>query len=139
MKALTLTQPWASLVILGGKRWETRGWSTAYRGPLAIHAAKGWTRDDIEFAVDLQVRGILPVDPESPAWALQPMPRGAVLGTVELLSVHRSEQMHPSPLEAELGDYSPGRWVWVLANPMPFPEPIPARGALGLWEWERPS
>lgn len=39
MKALTLWQPWASLVALGAKRIETRSWSTTYRGPLAIHAA----------------------------------------------------------------------------------------------------
>lgn len=40
MKALTLWQPWASLIALGVKTIETRGWSTNYRGPLAIHAAK---------------------------------------------------------------------------------------------------
>ena len=39
MKALTLWQPWASLVALGHKRIETRCWSTKYRGDLAIHAA----------------------------------------------------------------------------------------------------
>lgn len=39
MKALTLRQPWASLVAVGAKRIETRSWLTKYRGPLAIHAA----------------------------------------------------------------------------------------------------
>lgn len=39
MPALTLHQPWASLVALGVKTIETRAWSTLYRGPLAIHAA----------------------------------------------------------------------------------------------------
>lgn len=33
MKALTIQQPWASLVRRGHKRYETRGWSTSYRGP----------------------------------------------------------------------------------------------------------
>lgn len=42
MKTLTLHQPWASLVALGVKSIETRSWSTRYRGPLAIHAGKGW-------------------------------------------------------------------------------------------------
>jgi hypothetical protein len=41
VKALTLTQPWASLVALGAKRIETRSWATRYRGLLAIHAAAG--------------------------------------------------------------------------------------------------
>ena len=40
MKALTLWQPWASLIAVGAKTIETRSWSTKYRGPLAIHAAK---------------------------------------------------------------------------------------------------
>ena len=40
MKALTLWQPWATLVAIGAKKIETRSWKTNYRGPLAIHAAK---------------------------------------------------------------------------------------------------
>jgi hypothetical protein len=40
MKALTLIQPWATLVALGEKQIETRSWDTKYRGPLAIHAGK---------------------------------------------------------------------------------------------------
>ncbi len=41
MKALSLLQPWVTLVILGVKQIETRSWSTAYRGPLLIHASRG--------------------------------------------------------------------------------------------------
>ena len=40
MKAITIWQPWASLLACGGKRFETRSWATSYRGPIAIHAAK---------------------------------------------------------------------------------------------------
>ena len=40
MKALSLWQPWASAIACGSKTVETRSWSTKYRGPLAIHAAK---------------------------------------------------------------------------------------------------
>jgi hypothetical protein len=40
IKAISLWQPWASLMALGLKRHETRHWPTAYRGPIAIHAAK---------------------------------------------------------------------------------------------------
>lgn len=49
MKALSLTQPWASLIAIGAKRVETRSWSTNHRGPVAIHAAKGFPK----FARDL--------------------------------------------------------------------------------------
>ena len=40
MKAITIWQPWASLLASGRKRYETRSWATTYRGPIAIHAAK---------------------------------------------------------------------------------------------------
>lgn len=39
MKAVTVWQPWASLLAIGAKNYETRGWATSYRGPIAIHAA----------------------------------------------------------------------------------------------------
>ena len=42
MKALTLTQPWATLVAIDAKAIETRSWWTSYRGPLAIHATKAY-------------------------------------------------------------------------------------------------
>lgn len=40
MRALTLHQPWATLVAIGAKRVETRSWATTYRGPVAIHAGR---------------------------------------------------------------------------------------------------
>lgn len=42
MKAITILQPWASLIAIGAKRFETRSWPTSYRGPIAIHAGKSW-------------------------------------------------------------------------------------------------
>lgn len=139
MKALTLTQPWATLVILGVKEWETRSWVP--RGivsgeRIAIHAAKGWTRDDIDFAFDLAADGILPLhrhaEPDTD------LPRGAVLGTVLYTGWRPTAGMEPGAIEERLGDYTPGRFAWSLILPREFPEPIPARGALGLWEWTRP-
>ncbi len=40
MKAITIWQPWASLIACGAKKYETRSWATNYRGPIAIHAAR---------------------------------------------------------------------------------------------------
>jgi activating signal cointegrator 1 len=40
IKAISLHQPWASLIARGYKKYETRSWPTSYRGPIAIHAAK---------------------------------------------------------------------------------------------------
>jgi activating signal cointegrator 1 len=130
MKALTLTQPWAQLVIDGRKTFETRGWYVGYRGPLAIHAAKGWTADDRAFAEELGY------DPGT-------LTRGAVLGEVELVACLRSEQVRglikgmlgEPRLELQYGDFSSGRWAWELRHVVVYPNPIPARGMLGLWDW----
>ena len=46
MKAISLWQPWATLIAVGAKRLETRSWESRYQGELAIHAAKRWTADE---------------------------------------------------------------------------------------------
>lgn len=51
MKAITVWQPWASLLVSGRKRYETRSWATSYRGPIAIHAAKRPVRQTIDALV----------------------------------------------------------------------------------------
>ena len=146
MKALTLTQPWASLVILGIKRIETRSWATYQRGPLIIHAGAGWSADDRDFAADLMHAGILPERWLTTARSVKPdLPLGAGLGVVTLhriiaVSLIRRSETYASwlsPIEREYGDYSDGRYGWFLTDPRPFPVPVPARGALGLWEWAR--
>ena len=128
VKAITLTQPWASLVALGHKRVETRSWSTTYRGPLAIHAAKGFPRWAKAFASEEWALGRLR-DPR--------IPRAAVVAICRLADVRRTEDVSPelSGLERHLGDYTPGRFAWFLEDIEPLAEPVPARGAQGLWEW----
>lgn len=127
MKALTLHQPFASLVAHGAKRVETRGWSTHYRGPLAIHAGLRLDRE-----ARVHVLGILRRHGhESEA----DLPRGAVVAIAELVDV---VEMIPcvianqTELERELGDWRVGRFAWVLRGVRAI-EPVPARGAQGLW------
>ena len=129
MKALSLTQPWATLVATGKKQIETRSWSTRYRGPLYIHAAKGFPPSAREFA--LQVYG-------NPA-ILPNIPRGAIIARAWLLDVCPTADMWSkiSPEEARYGDYTPGRFAWVLTNIKQL-EPIPWKGALGLFEGALP-
>lgn len=129
MKALTLTQPWASLVALGHKRFETRSWSTNYRGELAIHAAAGYPRWAREFTAELIE------DKATPGLSAE-LPRGAVLCVVRLVGIHRTQDLKPTFLEESLGDWHPGRFAWALELVEVFDQPLPARGALGLWEWK---
>ena len=130
-KALTLTQPWATLVVLGEKRWETRSWRTRYRGSIAIHAAKTFPRS----AKRLAERDPYYVTTLG-KYPITRLPLGAIIGTVEIVEIERVEAVVDVVIgrkEKAFGDYSPGRWAWQLANPVLFDEPIPWRGALGLW------
>ncbi len=56
IKALTIWQPYASLIAAGLKQYETRSWSTRYRGLLAIHAAKRWIGEECGFTDTLTER-----------------------------------------------------------------------------------
>ncbi|KKK87600.1 hypothetical protein LCGC14_2751630 [marine sediment metagenome] len=133
MKALTLTQPWASLVALGHKQVETRSWRTQYRGPIAIHAAKGFPSEARRFAELERAIGRIP----------DRIPRGAVVCIIDLVDCQPTEEvaLRISGLERHLGDYAPGRWAWLFdpASLRAFDEPLAAKGALSLWEWESPS
>jgi hypothetical protein len=142
VKALTLTQPWATLVAIGAKQWETRSWATDYRGPLAIHAAKGFPRDAIALCFTQPFeRVLLSAGIRKPA----DLPRGAVIAIANLIDCrHTTPDLIDgdwirglSDQEDAFGDFSPGRYGWRLQIVTVFPEPIPARGALSLWEWRQ--
>lgn len=152
MKALTLTQPWATLVAIGAKKIETRSWNTSYRGPLAIHAAKGFPVQAKDFSIMspcyevLQGFGFTRIPDE--------LPLGAVIATCTLVDVHRIDRYDFRPgqrgweierhfweateQEKAFGDYSIDRYMWFLSDVVILPEPIPAKGALSLWEWDGP-
>jgi hypothetical protein len=140
MRALSMTQPWATLLAHGYKTIETRSWRTDYRGPLAIHAAKGWPREAMELCLSEPFRSCLR---EAGVKKVGDLPRGAILGTCIIAWCARTENLvadslHPAeqPFDAQehaFGDYSHGRWGWKVANVRLLPEPIAARGALGLW------
>ncbi len=138
MKAITLTQPWATLVALGAKRIETRSWATRYTGPLAIHAAKsipGWVSD--WFMQNGYARVTLAHCGVHQVSDLKKLPRGAVIATCELVNVISVEELSPCEAERAFGDYSPGRFAWLLQN-VHVIEPVECRGALGLWEFDLP-
>lgn len=145
MKALTLTQPWATLVAVGEKCIETRGKRTHHRGPLAIHAGSN-------LAPVGGLRGLEAKFEEHPFGMVlhrhgyehaADLPRGFVVATCEVIScfptstpVREAGEMLDSfaPYEVEFGDYSEGRWCWGLANVQRLEEPIPARGHQWLWD-----
>lgn len=133
IKALTLHQPWASLIAAGLKQYETRSWSASYRGPLAIHAGQQNGELDLTAVLTDKERAKLP----------SVLPSGAVVCLAHLVDVVKSEQIATDPefavsRESRLGNFAPGRYGWKLQIVKVFDPPIPARGAQGLWEWPMP-
>lgn len=124
MKAFTVYQPYAYAIVAGLKGYETRPRRTHIRGRVAVHAAKG-NPQFVTLAVDMAL-------PET-----MKLHYGAVLGTVEIVDCVPVEALIGKLSERErvLGDYTPGRFAWVLKNPVMFDRPIPARGFQGWWNW----
>lgn len=155
MKALSLWQPWATLIAIGAKMIETRGWCTSYRGPLVIHAAK---RPDEAKALEAAIYRLRPSDRDGirayPIGSfnyhaitslyqfhhvqiggmIPKLPLGVALCVVDLVDCVRTEEVGGLTLqERAFGDYSRGRYAWKLANLRRFEKPVPMRGAQGLF------
>lgn len=144
MKALTLWQPWASLMAYGEKKAETRCWTTKYRGPIAIHSAQAipkWLGDSrnsqdfhdammkIAYANGMFENG---------------MPKGVILAVGDLVAIEPTEKVRGdlSRQEVLFGNYDDGRYAWFFENMTRVAKPIPVKGNRMLWEWrtgfERP-
>ena len=140
MKAYTVHQPYAWATAIGLKHYETRTRRTNIRGRVAVHAAKKIDKGDRVYMGILSAAGA-----EELAYHAcrksHPEEYGAVVGTVEIVDCVPVEEIMDklTPLEMALGDYSPGRFAWVLENSVMFDKPIPARGQQGWWNWEEPT
>ncbi len=135
IKAITIWQPWSHLKAVGVKGYETRSWPTKYRGPIAIHAAAkpmAEIRKAVPREVLLYIQNILYV-------GLDKLPLGAVEGIGNLVACHKVDKAFLATLterERKLGDFTIGRYAWEFSDVVFLDEPIPARGAQGLWNWE---
>jgi hypothetical protein len=122
MKALTVRQPWASLIISGGKDIENRDWYTGFRGRVAIHSSSKLTMADLEDCHEFLVHSIPHLSLER--FKRASLPLGSILGTVEITGCVRQSE---SP-------WFFGKYGFVLRNPQPLAKPIPIKGHLGFWD-----
>jgi len=135
MKALTICQPYAELIMRGEKRVENRTWPTAYRGPVLIHAGK--SREWL-LLVDA---GLMDEAHEIP---LSAMDFGAVVGLAQLEGcvpvAPRRDERKWDPLTLEVWpwlathQHVEGPWCWILKDVFRFPKPVPWKGQQGLFE-----
>lgn len=156
MKAITLWQPWASLLALGLKH-ETRSWGTSYRGQMAIHAAKR-TFEPMDFAIFDPIFAKAVTDALKEAqMSIHRLPFGEVLALGDLvkcykiLGVYTPEQSKGHLVTVEdgdiirdiwitsddllFGDWTPGRFAWEFINMKMLDKPVPAQGGQRIWNW----
>jgi hypothetical protein len=148
MKALTVMQPFATLVAIGAKTLETRSWATKYRGRLAIHSSASMSPVFKKLCEKEPFKSILRKAGYK-HWSDLPM--GAVVCTVSVVGcktiIWNDETKHKATLEDGtaiegneyyFGDYTSGRKAWKLQDVAKFRDPIPAKGQLNLWDWHDP-
>jgi hypothetical protein len=120
MKALSIRQPWAELILQGRRTIEPRTWQTTYRGRIAIHASQTIGEEDcVAYGLD-------------PAQVV----RGALVGTVELVDVLPLDKGGWETLcdqHLSLHDFPGPMFGWRLEDPQRLPQPIPMRGRMSLF------
>lgn len=140
MKAVSLWQPWASLIACGAKQVETRSWPAprAVVGQrIAIHAAK--RRTELTMLREPQFRDALHDRRDRVRLVGGELPLGyivatAVLADCFLMSATRCEDVRATaPLEYAFGHWEPGRYGWQLAD-VEVVEPVAYRGAQGVFD-----
>ena len=144
MKALTIKQPWASLIVHGIKDIENRTWKTDYRGPLLIHASKTIYGGNLKgFLNKEQLDAVGEEYDEVVREQLTHV--GAIIGRVDLVDCvvdHESVWAeHDDEIFNSLSPTFPHPkkrtvYNWVLANPVQFIKPIPCPGKLSLWDYD---
>ncbi len=137
MEALTLWQPWATLLAIGAKKVETRGWEMPrkIRGAwIALHAAGVNTtpRDELRAALDEPVisRALA-----RHGYTQGTLPAGAIVGVALASKSIPTETLRPNvgPDELAMGYYAAGRHGWLFERVIGLREPILAKGAQGIW------
>ena len=120
MKALSLKQPYAELVVSGKKKIELRKWNTNFRGEFFIHASKSSDKEAME------------------KFGFRELPLGKIIGKANLVGVKKyiSKEEFEKDNELHLADNSWGGYGFVLEGVERVKE-FSCRGALGFWEVKR--
>lgn len=124
-KALSILQPWAHLVAMGVKKYETRSWKTELRGKIYIHASKG-----------LSGISLIQMAPFNKYLVNQEFNYGAIIGEAQIdyISTVEAVKGKISRDELMMGDYTQGRYAWYLTGAILYPKPFFCKGALNLWD-----
>lgn len=129
MKVISIIEPWASLIKEGIKEIETRSWKTNYRGKIYIHASlkKVSKKDE-------RINNLVSLLED------KDFKYGHIIAEAELVDcIYMDEQflkeIKKNNQEYICGEYSQGRYAWKLSNIKVLDKPIPAKGNLGIWNY----
>jgi hypothetical protein len=138
MKAITLYQPWASLMARDIKRFETRSWRTSHYGPLLICSSA--KKPDVETATSILRRASIAATGETYKRVLKMisdrrtwMISSTALAVVNLIGCIPGDTLSVSPLERELGFYGSNRFVWITDRPHRLAHPFRVTGRQRLF------
>ena len=126
MKVLTIKEPWATLIIDGYKKYEFRSWKTNYRGRILIHAGMSLEKDMLKRFESYNLN----------------CAKGAIIGEAELTDCILVDEELNKKLRA-IDPIVYGRsnhvetYAWKLENIVKYSKPIPVKGKLGLWNYEK--
>lgn len=140
MKALSMTQPWATFFAIGETKYETRSWSTKYRGELAIHASR---KTDKIICRNEPYRSIL----TKHGYTEDTLPNGVIIATCQLTECFKVIKNNGTSAILDngqvvmgkdylFGDYQEGYFAWEVVEMRLLSNHIPAKGKLGLWEMQ---
>lgn len=131
MKALSIKEPFASLVSLGIKRIETRSWKTNYRGEIYIHASL--TKNKLEKERKEKILKLLPKDYKFKEGFIICK---AYLKDCVLMDEKFLYDIKKNETEYLCGGYENGRYAWILSDVSILKNKIPAKGKLGIWNFD---
>ena len=125
MKALTIKQPWASLIVNEYKKYEFRSWKTNYRGKVLIHAGLSKEYDIINKVQSYNLEYI----------------NGAIIGEADIVDCILVDKKFDHNLKQidsiVYGNDHVGNYAWKLENIKKYDKPIYVKGKLGLWNYEK--
>lgn len=119
MKALSIKQPFAELILQGRKKIELRKWNTKFRGEFFLHTSK------------------IPDENAMKKFGFDKLPCGCVVGKIKLVDVkkYNNEEEHKNDKNLHLASSVWGDYGFVLENPERIKE-IPCKGKLSFWDFK---
>lgn len=135
-----MIQPWASLFLFNEAQYETRTWKTKYRGPLAIHTSKKIDSNVCNHDTIQQLLSEHGLNKKN-------LPTGMIIGVCNLINCLKVIEDNQGSAVLEdgrivsgndyfLGDFRVGNYIWEVSNKEMLSDFIPAKGQLGLWEYD---